>query len=257
MRPTRFLTVLAAALLCTALVVPSALAQYGPPGGVSEEETEVGKNLSTPAIFVPNTGSFAVTCDGSAEAPVRTGTAPPELTALYPDYYLQGYDTWQGACVTSEPGTVLATAAWGDNLISAPLKVRTPIRVEIGLLATGVGPMDGYEVVKLDPTMLDREAPYGTLGVLQPLSEVRVWDADATFQINGPVTLPEQPMTAEINSTGRVVFGYNWRTTVAGTYVITFHAPNVDIGTLDNHDVSITIDVGKSSGGGGGGGPRH
>ncbi|MEZ5260742.1 MAG: hypothetical protein R2755_02965 [Acidimicrobiales bacterium] len=55
------------------------------------------------------------------------------------------------------------TAEWGDNLTGAPLKQRTPIRVEVGLLdGAAAGSMTGFDVDNLTPTLLDRYATYGT-----------------------------------------------------------------------------------------------
>ena len=152
-------------------------------------------------------------------------------------------------------------AAWGDNLTSAPLKQRTPIRVELGLLAPDVAPMDGFNVIKLTPELLDRYATYGTDGVAVPMTEVRVWTAVAHLHIertDGFVAY-DGNFTAEINSTGRVVYGYNWQKPLAGEYTITVTLPDVtitgaDAGTWTTNTVSLKVKVALSAGRGGGGG---
>jgi hypothetical protein len=71
--------------------------------------------------------------------------------------------------------------------------------------------------------------------------------------------------TAEINATGKVVYGYNLRVVEAGDYYITFNVPGVDLSLGCNHtgdadetcagqETKIRITVGSGGGGGGGGG---
>ena len=66
--------------------------------------------------------------------------------------------------------------------------------------------------------------------------------------------------SAEINATGRVVYGYNLRVALPGTYTITFMAPGITLSNpddpeVDEHTISLDIDV-TAGGGGGGGGHR-
>jgi hypothetical protein len=126
--------------------------------------------------------------------------------------------------------------------------------------------------VKLEPNMLDREAPYGTLAEgnpndgftsipLTPYPETRAWAAGATLRIY-PKDLPTSPVydgtaSAEVNATGRVVYGYNLRVQAAGSYVIEYAFPNVtitgvDAGTFDGGTATLEITVGGGGGGGGG-----
>ncbi len=79
----------------------------------------------------------------------------------------------------------------------------------------------------------------------------------------------DEPAGAEINATGRVVYGYNLRVMTAGEYVIEYTFPDVDIEATDagtvtkvlaedgttvlESMVSLTITVGGGGGGGGGG----
>lgn len=266
------LAALSIAILTTWFVSPVALARGGPPPGAEEEPTEGANSLSVPAIFVPDT-TGAPTLNfpcGTAVAPSEVVTnlttyfAAPLAPAPAGDYYIQGEAKWQASCATDADGLDVG-AEWGDNLQSAPLKQGTPIRVEIGLLASDLlaepaASMTGFMIYKLTDE-LDRYATYGTLGVGQtPYSEVRVWDSGVHLTIAGPMVVYDGPFTAEVNSTGRVVYGYNWAKPVAGTYTITVSAPGVTIvsadgGTIaDAHTVTITVNVASQSGGGGGGG---
>ena len=94
---------------------------------------------------------------------------------------------------------------------------------------------------------------------------MRIYDAGVTFSIKnvatGAYVVPEgSNPTAEINATGKVVYGYNLRVTTAGQYEITFVIPSVTItgvngGGFTDHTVTLVITVG-GGGGGGGGRPR-
>lgn len=268
----RTFSAIAVTLLTTALFSSVAMAKGGPPGGIGEEPTEGANSLSVPAIFVPSTTgapTLNFAC-GDAVAPstvltnATTYFAAPLAPAPAGDYYIQGEDRWQASCAVDADGLAV-NAEWGDNLQGAPLKQGTPIRVEIGLLASDLtaepaASMTGFLINKLTDE-LDRYATYGTLGVPQaPYSEVRVWDSGVLLTIVGPVVVYDGAFTAEINSTGRVVYGYNWANPVAGTYTITVTVPTATIGSADGgtvvdaHTVTLTVEVAAKAGGGGGGG---
>lgn len=248
------------ALVASAILV-TGVAAKGPP--LPGEETT--NNLSVPAIFVPSVGVGTPTCTDLDDTVLPD---PASVSLTFPGYYIQGEATWQADCMTAAIDAVVATAAWGDNLTSAPLKQRTPIRVEMGLMVDPLAyPMTGFSVIKLTDE-LDRLATYGTDGApVTPFGEVRVWDAGARLTISNETgaVLYDGPYTAEINSTGRVVYGYNWQKPVAGTWTIAFYAPDVaigatDAGTLSDADgdgaidtVTLTVNVAIKAGGGGGG----
>ncbi|HEU4513326.1 MAG TPA: hypothetical protein VFR87_09495 [Nocardioidaceae bacterium] len=236
-------------------------------GPVSAAE-EAGNNLSVPAIFVPSVGLAGPTCDATDNTLLPD---PATVSTVYPGYWIQGEDVWQADCMTAADNTITAGAEWGDNLTNAPLKAGTPIRTEIGLLADAATyPMTGFGVDKLTPELEDRYATYGTNdgSGIASYPEVRVWNAGATLSIvsSAGLVVYDGPFTAEINSTGRVVYGYNWQKPLTGDYTITFHAPTVllsttDAGTLFDSDadgdydsVKLTVTVGNKGGGGGGGG---
>jgi hypothetical protein len=157
--------------------------------------------------------------------------------------------------------------------------------------------LQGYEVIKLEPEKLDRESAYGhpafatgdvwgafpidfpqltTVDVVGEEEEVdqgwlvhdsqihfRVCQLDVENNETEVCPVPDDSVpTAEINATGKVVYGYNLRVNAAGTYRITFTTSQnvlfhgVDDGDTDyEHDAWIDIDV--VPGGGGGGGNPH
>lgn len=270
------------AALAAGLIATSAVAKGpggGPGGGGGHGggggsgggggETTVANNLSVPAIFVPGTTGGPVTNFACGDAVMPSGdtttfVAPyddPEIVGdgVPGDYYIQGVNKWQASCAVAADDTMSTTGDWGDNLVSAPLKAGTPIRVEMGLLAVGADPMTGFAVYKLTDE-LDRLATYGTLGTaVTPYPEVRVWNAGATLKIerSDGFVVYQGAFTAEINATGRVVYGFNWQKPLAGTYTITFTAPTVlitgaDAGTIsgDQHSAAIQVNVAAKAGGG-------
>ena len=233
---------------------------------------EAGNNLSVPAIFVPSVGVGTSSCTAGDDTVLPTPGQEDPADGAFPGYWIQGEDLWQADCATAAANTVTAGAEWGDNLTNAPLKAGTPIRTEIGLLAdAAASPMTGFGVDKLTPSLEDRYATYGTNdgSGIASYPEVRVWNAGATLSIvrnTDDFVVYDGLFTAEINSTGRVVYGYNWQKPTAGEYTVTFHAPTVilgstDAGTLVDSDadgdldsVELTVNVGNKGGGGGGGG---
>lgn len=244
------------------------------------EEEGFGTNLSVPAIFVPN-------ADGADAPALRGGECgesmmPTGSTSLvFPGFYLQRSEsTWQAECAESQSLDVYAN--WGDNLTMRPmLSSRQPIRVEVGLEYSPTVPMEGFVVEKLTPELDDRLATYGTRGDVSSFSKVRVFDSGVSLRIerlDGPGgVIYEGPMSAEVNSVGAIVYGYNWgvkgKTTRAlpGNYRITFTTNNTRVVGVDASDSakasftsnSTSLDVyvsatsglkGKSGSGSGSGG---
>ena len=274
---------MAMALACTNPEIVGPNMKYGPPGGTGGGGGGGGggghqpggtNNLSVPTIMIGG-GFTGVTC-GIPSAPSAlvypTGT-PLTGYELEGSYFVQGEHTWQAQCYTTTATDVTATAEWGDNLGGdAKLKVGSPIRVELGLFDDTGASMDGFNVIKLEPSELDRVSAYGTLATnnagqwsatITDTFTVRIFDAGVTFSVKNVgtseyvVPLGTNP-TAEINATGRVVYGYNLRVGTAGEYKIEFVIPSVtitetDIGEYTAHTVSLSITV--TTGGGGGGKP--
>jgi hypothetical protein len=249
----------------------------------TEGETATN-NLSVP-LWVTSDGDSIVipgnaTCSTSSSP---TKLVPPTGTPIsgYPIdplayYFVQGIHKWQAPCATWDQknnGLVEVTAAWGDNLAGdAKLKVGSPIRVELVLTQDSTVTQQGYTVVKLEPSALDRESLYGTLATddstgfsATPTDFVPlVYDIQARLTITGPDPNWKvvEAATAEINATGKVVYGYNLRVPSAGTYQITYTLPNVDIvsadaGNCEKDTCTLFITVTAGGGNGGGGGPRR
>ncbi len=261
--------------LVLALSAPALAKGPGSGGGGGGHEPGGTNNLSVPTVMIGG-GFTGVTCPGGLVYPSGTPLTGYEIgSTLF--YYVQGVHAWQAECITATSAT--ATAEWGDNLAGdAKLQVGKPIRVELGLFDDTALQMQGFSVVKLEPSKLDRESAYGTLATDDGLGgwyataqylPVRVFDAGVTFSVKNVATgeydvpLGSNP-TAEINATGKVVYGYNLRVSAAGQYEITFVVPNVDITGVDAGTyltdplgpVTVTLVI-TVIGGGGGGGPKH
>ncbi len=291
MKQRHWTSVAAGATLLAALLTGpgTAFAKQGPP------VMELTNNLSVPTVFVPDSGTFAVSCGSGTPSPLGAPTGLPQSgyeASGY--YYVQGINTWQAQCLSAASG-VSAMASFGSNLTSDALKAGTPIRVEVGLLDTSnsIGSLEGYTVTKLDPSLADNLSAYGVLAMqivggysadptvftdTNPVgtSPMRVFDKGATFSLFNDTTdtyvvADNTPMSAEINATGAVVYGYNWGVSgkgvktlpTAGIYTLTFNAPTVTLSAVsagtataptkvvNDHTVSITFTVAASGGKGG------
>ena len=248
---------------------PTAFAKGKPP------VSELGNNLSFATKFVPGTAGAPTLRLACSVLPTYPSGS---RCTLFPDYWCQKTDAvWQASCTTGpDDGTTFVTATWGANLLGdASLKAGRPIRVEMALTEAGGPSGEGYVVTNLTPELEDRLATYGTDGAVQNTS-YGVFDAGATLKIescpdttcsvpNG-VVLPETAFVAEINSLGKVVYGYNWGTKgkasapEAGIYKLTFTANGTTIvdapgaqrcSALENCTY-VVVTVAKAAGGGGG-----
>ena len=264
----------------------TALAAGGPPagkggggggsggGGGGGEET-AANNLSMPAEMIGAAAGNLTGCGSADWSPLVPPSGTPQTSFpidMDAFYYVQGVHKWQAQCIVVEKGSAVSVKGeWGDNLTGdAKLKAGSPIRVELLMFDENVS-KDGYSVVKLEPLTLDRLSKYGTLATpdgsggynATPVStRVVVHDSEAQMTItnaSGGVVASENPITPEINATGKIVYGYNLRVPAAGQYVITFKMPNVtfkgcDAGTCINDTATLPITVIAGGGGGGGGG---
>lgn len=261
----------------------------GPGGGGGGPPTsEASQNLSVPAILVGSLGTLV--CGGSEFTPsaLVTPTGTPLNTYEVPGYYwVQKVHTWKAQCFDAIVGSVSVFGAWGDNLTGdASLKAGSPIRIELLLTnmtdyqgtvelpgAIPSGTLQGYNVIKLEPSKLDRESAYGhaaggdansgwtNIPVDVPQASWVVHDKFMMLSVehvaSGTFPVPLQAIAPEINATGKIVYGYNLRVTAAGTYRVRFYAPSVtftgvDAGTFDANNAYLDIVVGGGGGGGGG-----
>ncbi len=275
-----------AAAAALALTPAAAFAAGGPPSGHGGGQpaghgaggggggkggpptTEAANNLSVPTVFIGGLGSFTLQNDTGDLVPPSGDpslvTTQPDAEGIGPGYfYIQGKNAWQAQYF--QEGSATATAKWGDNLLGgeASLKAGHPIRVEMGLTSTDVTGT-GFNVYKLDDQALDRESAYGTpaesttdeqgnvtySGIPVPGMQARVWGPDATLSITAPDgQTATVAMPGEINATGAVVFGYNWRPSEPGAYTLTFNPPS-GVTVSDTASLSIGADVTSSGGGG-------
>jgi hypothetical protein len=261
--------------------VDSFAAKGGIPGPPDGGEETAAQNLSVPTIMV-GTAVGGLLCGTDAPSDLVPPTGDPLTDYEVPGYYyVQKVHTWQTQCFYAGEASVFGN--WGDNLEGdAKLKVGSPIRVEIVLTNmdayTDLTTLQGYTVIKLEPSLLDRESAYGTEAVLEDGVYVDnptefgqaswlVHDSGITFSVQNLDTgtyavPPGTNPTAEINATGKVVYGYNLRVGVAGPYRITFTTTPLVVftgqdavngGLLDANNAYIDINV--VTGGGGRGKP--
>ena len=277
------------AVSATALAAGPGSGGGGGGGSGNKPPTEAGFNLSVPAIMAGGAGKFLLNCPADDWSTLTNPSKDPVFyaaaCALTHDgevcvdeghYFVQRDAVWQAPCMLSESGQ--AKGAWGDNLAGdAMLKVGSPIRVELVLwdFSGDSSGKEGYKVIKLEPAELDRLSDYGHLAEdiggewfakPVPVGAI-VHDPEATLNIqrmvNGaPVGEPEFDGAAggEINATGKIVYGYNLRVAVPGTYRLTYTLPNVLLtGGCEEVDAvcvdhTAYLDIEVAAGGGGGGG---
>jgi hypothetical protein len=286
--------ILKSAIWLTLVAGATAMAAQGVPGpgggggGGNKPPTEAGFSLSVPAIIAGGVSKFAITCPTDSWSTLDPPNNPPvfyaEACAETHDgivcveegnYFVQRVDAWQAPC--TQVGSITNTiGAWGDNLGGdAMLKVGSPIRVEL-VLWDNSGASDlqmGYKVVKLEPAELDRLSEYGHMAVLENETLVPnpmdvgaiVHDPSATLTIervaDGFVVFTGTA-GAEINATGKIVYGHNLRVAEPGMYLITYAFQNVmfegceagDPATAVCSGNAASIEIEVVAGGGGGGG---
>lgn len=258
-----------ALILSGAMATSVAFAKGKPP--VTETATQ---NLSVPAILVGPLGTLVCGTEDAPSAllpPTGTPLTGYEVdTAAY--WWVQKVHTWQAQCFRADTASVFGS--WGDNLSGdAKLKIGSPIRVELVLTNSGgsetLENMEGYNVLKLEPSKLDRESAYGHDAQLTGSGSVATPDQfvpaewvvhDAGMQISvqnlgtGDFVVSPQPIAPEINATGKIVYGYNLRVTAVGKYLIQFSSTpavkitGTDVGTFDEHNAYLTITVGAGGG---------
>ncbi|HSN69945.1 MAG TPA: hypothetical protein VLT59_00485 [Steroidobacteraceae bacterium] len=294
-------TAICMTLLASAVALAAPGGDKGPPEGKGNKpSSEVGNNLSVPAIIAGGTSAFPIACGTEgftdllepdkgpvyyAESCAETHDGP--VCRAEGNYYVQRDAKWQAPCL--QVLSADASAKWGDNLAGgdAKLKVGSPIRVELVLWeSTGLAVGEqGYLVIKLEPDELDRLSDYGHLargsgtegdpfagspyavGDMLPdggTFGAVVHDPDARLTIEQIVdgipvsTVYDGKAGAEINATGKVVYGHNLRVSAVGTYRITYTMTNVNITGCDVGDCTsgktVVLPIEVISGGGGGGG---
>lgn len=232
-------------------------AQAARPGG----ETETGNNLSMPVIW---SDGYALPLRGVYGAPVFTGEAWPADCALLgvECWYVQqdALNTWQAQSVIPASRVDVDWIDWGDNLESKPWYVTSIVRVEVGLWKDLTDPMTAFTMAYLwgqGPSEMwgTNATTYSSLAALVysrcarlTIQKLTKDAADPTFSATWNATAGKwegdvgSPLynsgvwmtgtgrtgaySAEINVSGKVVYGYNWNVrktgSGAGTYRLTF-----------------------------------
>lgn len=261
-------------------------AKGGIPGKPGGGEETAAQNLSVPTImFGAAVGGLNCGTSVSPSPLIPPNTGPSTGYEVPGYYYVQKVDTWQAQCFYADGANVWGN--WGDNLEGdAKLKVGSPIRVEIVLTNmddySAIAPLQGYTVIKLEPSKLDRESAYGHEAVDDGAGGLTdnptdfgqaswlVHDSGITFSVQNLDTLayavpPGTNPTAEINATGKVVYGYNLRVGEPGAYRIQFTSSGpitfmgqdaANGGLLGPNNAYIDINV-VTGGGGGKGKPNR
>lgn len=225
-------------------------------------------NLSVPAVFVPDTGPFTLTCGSGAPGELfHASGSPSSGFPLDPpsSYYVQGKNSWQAQCETALPDTVAATLGWGNTLTGkVKLTSGQPVRIVLSLSDAAAPAMSGFDVSKLDPRATDTASAYGIPATpaengyvdnpVTPSGSTGVFDANASFEVykhstpDSPVL--EGPAAALIDSHGSVVYSTTLVFPSGGLYVLRFVAPDVtltatDAGSLhDSHTAVLAVAVG-------------
>jgi uncharacterized protein YjdB len=222
---------------------------------VGGETTIFGNNMSWPTVFADGIGMLGtpVATDPGvrplvAEA-VTVDASPFFWSGNLPDYGIyheqQGENTWRAMWLD---GTGQAAydgeAYWGDNLTVKEWSASRPIRVEIALSATGVGTLTGYNMFLLYGSGIDEmQGTDGTTAEFVPL----IYTVGPTITVEklaaqgGGVTatVADEPIGAEVNVGGRIVYGYQLKldATGEGWYRLRFRlatGANVMLQTVGN-----------------------
>lgn len=118
----------------------------GTGGGGGHTET-AGNNLSVPAIFADGS---TLSLQGTKLQASVTVPWPTQVNGYWAYAQKVEGNVWQADNVAASVGTPVNVNEidWGDMLESSPLKVGTPIRIELALYKTDV-PMLGFAMVML------------------------------------------------------------------------------------------------------------
>lgn len=242
---------------------------------VNGGDTETtGNNLSWPVVFAEGVGltgapvatdpgvrPLSTEIDAYAEYVAIAPTNPSAaffFTGNVPNcgetYYCQGtVDTWRAQIVdgTGQPAYD-ASIYWGDNVAGGTgnLGVGHPIRVEVALSTTDGVTLQGFNM----PYVVNASSPdeiQGTDGT-QVAEIPLIYSGGATLtieQLSGPggsvvATVSSGEYKAEINVGGRIIYGSQFKPTVAGTYRLRFilaSGANTRITAIGNATGNITI----------------
>jgi hypothetical protein len=277
--PRTMLCALAAGAVALAAVAP-AQAAGGPGGG--GEETTLTNNLSYPVIWSDGAalalpGEFGKPVLPAEKAVPYTDPVTEETF----DVWKQAEEgvSWQAQNEVALAPADVSEVDWGDNLEAKSLSPGKPVRVETTLLKNLESPMTAFNMVSLEGEQ--REEVFATPGTTYESSQATMYSACARLTIQRLQISREDPYlsllkwdaasgqwtgkdlvaapvfeggvwesagegsgyTAEVNGSGKVIYGYNWRTSglAAGDYRITFSlAAECPAAVLNTHITEAT-----------------
>ncbi|HKI94874.1 MAG TPA: Ig-like domain-containing protein [Gemmatimonadales bacterium] len=204
---------------------------------VGEETGVLGNNLSYPVIFSEGIGISGLLVSDDAglrptaaegitadTLPFFAGTNVPDYDAYYMQ---QGTNVWQAAWIDGAQGAIHgAEVAWGDNLTHQTWTTHSPIRVEVTLYAYQYAPLKGFNMsVLYGSGTTEMQGTDGTTSamiptiyavtprlIIQKLDDVTrepvytLFDGTVYEGLGGD---GPGSFGAEVNVSGKVVYGYN------------------------------------------------
>lgn len=234
-----------------------------------------GENVSLPLPGVA--GAPELPAEAAKEFEVENPeTEEPETIPVWPQA-TEGV-TWQAGSEVALAPVGIEQIDWGDNIEAKSLSLGKPIRVETTLFAKPTEPLEAFEMVSEGER---QNETFYTTGKTSLSDEATVYSGCARLTIQRLLISREDPYTsqlswdpttgewvgkeliapalfnggvweeagggtgysAEINASGKVLYGYNWRTSglAAGDYRITFSLdPNCPVATLNTYITEAT-----------------
>ncbi len=273
------LCALAAGAVALAAVAP-AQAAGGPEGG--GEETTLTNNLSYPVIWSDGAALALPGEFGKPELPAEKAVSYTDPTTEETfDVWKQAEEgvSWQAENEVALAPADVSEVDWGDNLEAKSLTPGKPVRVETTLIKNLESPMIAFDMISLEGEK--REEVFATPGTEYESSQATMYSACARLTIQRLQISREDPYlsllkwdaasgqwtgkdlvsapvfeggvwesaaegsgyTAEVNGSGKVIYGYNWRTSglAAGDYRITFSlAAECPAAVLNTHITEAT-----------------
>lgn len=174
-------------------------------------------------------------------------------------YCQKGLNAWQAEWLDgTATGMQHASATWGDNIINQSLQTSAPVRVEVSLNDLTSGPLTGFNMqvvsgsrtTEVQGTNNTTSAMTPTIFSVTPHLVVSKLDTSGGVTVGAPIVdkrvvdaigTEEGPgnFNAEVNVSGKIVYGYNLRVTEAGWYRVAF----VLEGSVSNGTISASRNV--------------
>lgn len=190
-------------------------------------------------------------------APVKVDTTFWWDSTNVPDsadglYYLQGGSNYWNAQAAPYAGESLMGIDWGDNMAQA-WPEGSKIRIEAVLFASSAA-MGGWEMISLGGA--NRLEVWAATGAeawsTTPTVFTPAWITIAPSGGGDPIM--DGPFSAEVNASGKVIYGTQWDTAIdaygEGFFDVTVTFPDLAYSEM----LTMTIGTGRGGGGGGTGG---